>query len=486
MNVRVRYAPSPTGLQHIGGLRTALFNYLFARASGGTFVLRIEDTDRARYDEDALRDIFDTFDWLGISWDEGPEVGGRFGPYFQSERVELHQQHARQLVEQGDAYYAYDESGDEETQESRAGYDRRGRDLSEEQRAEYEQQGIKPVIRFKAPLEGETVLEDLLLGRVKRKNKDVVPDPVLLKSDGFPTYHLANVVDDHYMQITHVLRAQEWVPTAPVHLQLYRAFGWEPPQFCHLPVVLGKDGQKLSKRHGATSVIDFRRQGYLPEALMNYVVRLGWSYDDSRELFTKEELEKLFSLERLNKSPGAFDYKKLEWFNGVYIRERSDQDIFDLITPYLQEAELVQEPMTSEEQEIVTGAIPIIKERLKTLSDAPQLLRFLFVEIEGYDPAELIPKKTTPEEARRALEEALALLPTAMEKDESEREELFRARAEELGMKLGTLLMPLRVAITGSKVSPPLFESIGLLGYEKSVARVRNAIEFLKSEGTNG
>jgi glutamyl-tRNA synthetase len=467
-------------------LRTALFNYLFSRAAGGTFLLRIEDTDQARYDESALQDIFDTFAWLGMTWDEGPEVGGPHAPYFQSERLDLYRSHAEQLVEQGDAYWAYDAPDEHEAQDSKAGYDRRGRYLTDEQKAEYQRQGIKPVVRFKAPLEGETVIDDVLLGKVKRKNKDVVPDPVLLKSDGFPTYHLANVIDDHYMEITHVLRAQEWVPSAPVHVQLYRAFGWEPPQFCHLPVVLGKDGQKLSKRHGATSVIEFRRQGYLPEALMNYVVRLGWSYDDSRELFTKEELESLFSLERLNKSPGAFDYKKLEWFNGVYIRERSDEDIRELIRPYMEDAGLVHSPPTAEEEEILRGAVPIIKERLKTLSDAPTLLRFLFQEVEDYDPGELIPKKMSAGEARAALEEALALLPTAIEHDEEKREELFRARAEELGMKLGSLLMPLRVAITGSKVSPPLFESIGLLGYEKSVERVERAIEFLRSEESNG
>jgi glutamyl-tRNA synthetase len=484
MEVRVRYAPSPTGLQHIGGVRTALFNYLFARSQGGTFVLRIEDTDRERYSDEALQDIYDTFSWLGFRWDEGPDVGGPYAPYFQSQRVETYRRRAEELVERGYAYYAYDPP--EEQSHGKEGYDRRGRYLSEEQIEQYKAQGVVPVIRFKGPLEGETAFEDLLLGRVKRKHKDIIPDPVLLKSDGYPTYHLANVVDDHEMQITHILRAQEWVSSAPLHVLLYQAFGWEPPTYCHLPMVLGKDGQKLSKRHGATSVIEFRRQGYLPEALINYLARLGWSYDESTELFTREELERLFRVERLNKSPGAFDYKKLEWFNGVYIRERSDAALRDLILPFLQEAGLVSTPPTAEEQSILDGAMPLIKERLKRLSEAPDLMRFLLKDELEYDVNEAIPKKMDARATLSMLREARTLLQGAAQRSDEENEETFRARAEELEVKLGSLLMPLRVAITGSRVSPPLFGSIRLLGEEKSLERVDKVIQLLEDEEEHG
>jgi len=333
---------------------------------------------------------------------------------------------------------------------------------------------------------GETAFEDLLLGRVKRKHKDIIPDPVLLKSDGYPTYHLANVVDDHEMQITHILRAQEWVSSAPLHVLLYQAFGWEPPTYCHLPMVLGKDGQKLSKRHGATSVIEFRRQGYLPEALINYLARLGWSYDESTELFTREELERLFRIERLNKSPGAFDYKKLQWFNGVYIREKSDAGLRDLILPFLQEADLVSTPPTAEEQSILDGAMPLIKERLKLLSEAPDLMRFLLKDELEYDVKEAIPKKMDAQATLRMLREARTLLQDAAQRSDEENEETFRARAEELEVKLGSLLMPLRVAITGSRVSPPLFGSIRLLGEEKSLERVDKVIQLLEDEEEHG
>ena len=260
MEVRVRYAPSPTGLQHIGGVRTALFNYFFARANGGKFILRVEDTDRERYSDESLQDLYDTLRWLGISWDEGPLVGGPYGPYIQSERFDLYKQYAEQLVRDGKAYNCYCsperlEQVRLEQQMSKSevqGYDRHCRNLGESERAALEKQGIRPVIRLKVPTEGKTTFTDVLMGDITRRNRDVSPDPVLLKSDGFPTYHLANVIDDHMMGITHIMRAQEWIPSGPLHILLYEAFGWEPPLYCHLPMVMGKDGQKLSKRHGST------------------------------------------------------------------------------------------------------------------------------------------------------------------------------------------------------------------------------------------
>ncbi|TVQ98937.1 MAG: glutamate--tRNA ligase [Spirochaetaceae bacterium] len=488
MSVRVRYAPSPTGLQHIGGVRTALFNYFFARSRGGTFILRVEDTDRERYDERALQDIYDTFAWLGISWDEGPGVDGPHAPYFQSQRLELYQQYASQLIEQGAAYYAYDTPEElaamrEEQGEKGSGYDRRGRNCTAEQIADYQARGVVPVIRFKGPLEGETSFEDMILGRVKKKNKDITPDPVLLKSDGFPTYHLANVVDDHHMQITHILRAQEWIPSAPLHLQLYRAFGWEPPVFCHLPMVMGKDGQKLSKRHGSTSLIEFRNQGYLPEALINYVSLLGWAYDDKREFFTVTELEQLFDPSRINKAPAVFDYKKLEWFNGNYIRQKSDEALEALVTPILQAAGVVSTPITDGEAAILRGACPLVRERMKYLTEAADIVRFLFTDDLPYQVEDLIPKNHSAAQTVELLELARELVTGFTSRSDEENEERFRVAAEERDLKLGTLLMPLRMAVTASRVSPPLFGSMRLLGEARVLNRIDTVLQLLRTEG---
>lgn len=489
MSVRVRYAPSPTGLQHIGGVRTALFNYFFARSRGGTFILRVEDTDQERYHEEALQDLYDTFSWLGIEWDEGPDKGGEYGPYVQSQRFELYKQYAEQLVEAGHAYYCFCSSERldalrEEQKKSKKGqgYDRRCRDLTAEQREEFRRQGIKPVIRFKVPLEGTTVFSDILLGEMKKKNKDIPPDPVLLKSDGFPTYHLANVVDDHLMKITHIMRAQEWIPSGPLHVLLYQAFGWEIPQYCHLPMVMGKDGQKLSKRHGDTSVIEFRRQGYLPEALINYISLLGWSYDDKREFFSREEFEKLFTLEKLNKAPAVFDYKKLEWFNGQYIREKSDEELIGYVLPYLIKDGLVSDPPTAEQNTVIRNMMPLMKERLHLLKDISELSRFLLQEIESCDIEDVIPKKMDVPGTLKILKAGRPVIAAFEENGEEKTEELLRLKAEEMEVKLGAMLMPVRVAITGTRTSPPLFGSIRLLGMEKTLERIDRVISLLESE----
>lgn len=488
MSVRVRYAPSPTGLQHIGGVRTALFNYFFARSEGGTFILRVEDTDRERYSDEALTDLYDTFEWLGIRWDEGPDVGGKYGPYVQSERAELYRDYARKLVDAGRAYPCYCsaerlEQVRQEQQKAKAklqGYDRRCRDLTEEERKAYEEQGITPVIRLKVPLQGKTSFQDVLLGEVTRKNEDVNPDPVLLKTDGFPTYHLANVVDDRLMEITHILRAQEWLPSGPLHVILYEAFGWEPPVYCHLPMVMGKDGQKLSKRHGSTSMREFRFEGYLPEAVINYVSMVGWSYDDEREFFTKEDLEQLFDIKKINKAPGVFDYKKLAWFNGQYIRKKDDRELQELLLPYLRKEKIIADPPTDTEQEVLDGMMPLVKERLKQLTEIADVVRFLFQDVEIDNPEELIPKKGTVEDAKAALKAGLELLRGFGGRTDEENETLFRDAAEKLDMKLGALLMPLRIAVTGSSASPPLFGSIRLLGVDVAAERVKRALQLLE------
>jgi glutamyl-tRNA synthetase len=482
--VRVRYAPSPTGLQHVGSVRTALFDYLFARSQGGTFVLRIEDTDRERYDEASLQDIYDTFDWLGIHWDEGPDVGGPFAPYIQSERTAIYARYAQQLIDAGRAYHAYD-SADElrterEASDGKAGYDRKFRDMPEDERARYRDSGVPPVVRFRVPLEGRTSVDDVVLGAVSWDNRDIIADPVLVKSDGMPTYHLAAVVDDHLMEITHIMRGPEWLPSSPLHVLIYEALGWTPPLFCHLPLVVGEDGKKLSKRHGATRVLEFRERGYLPEALVNYLARVGWSYDDKQEIFSRAELERIFSLDRINKAPAVFDYQKLEWLNGHYIRAQSPEDLHAAILPFMQDAGLISSPPAPGEADIVREAVPLIQERLKYLSDAPDLIRFVFEDPEYVDVDDMVPRKLDRAQTASLLERVAPLVREIPRLSDEENEALFRAAAEEIGTKLGNLLMPLRVAVTGSRVSPPLFGSIRLVGSDRAEQRVTKALQRLK------
>ena len=486
MSVRVRYAPSPTGYQHIGSVRTALYNYLYARRMGGTFLLRIEDTDRKRLVPDALQDIYDTFAWLGFRWTEGPDMGGPHAPYFQSERLERYAQAASRLISGGHAYRCYctperlenlrkQQEAGEGADPSAQGYDRHCRTLSESERRTLEASGTPSVVRLAVPLEGATTFTDTLLGEITVEHRAVSPDPVLLKSDGFPTYHLGVVVDDHLMEITHVMRGQEWLPSAPIHFLLYRAFGWEPPAFCHLPTIMGKDGHKLSKRLGATSVRDFRAKGYLPQALLNCIAMVGWSYDGQRELFTLKELEELFSLEKLNKSPGVFDYEKLDWFNGMYIRSLSRGELGARIAPWLAQAGL-----PSADPAVLEGVAGLVQERVKTLAEVPAMVRFIFEDPAAPAAADLLPKKGEAAGAIVALERLRDLLPS-LDGAAEESEARLRALAEEMGVKLGDLLMPLRVAVTGSRVSPPLVESIRVMGAEAARRRTDRAIEILKT-----
>ena len=320
-DIRVRYAPSPTGYPHVGNIRTALFNWLYARHSGGSFIVRIEDTDQSRSVEGAIENILESLEWLGIDWDEGPIVGGSFGPYLQSERLSIYHTTVERLLEQGNAYYCIcspEELDSMRKEQQRlgkpTGYDRRCRSA---QHSKNNKSGVNPVVRFATPIEGPPVTSnDLIRGEVKIE-LPVIDDFVILKSDGFPTYHLANVVDDHKMQISHVMRAEEWLPSTPRHVLLYKALAFEPPIFAHLPMILGPDRSKLSKRHGATTLLEYRDEGYLPEAMLNFLVLLGWSLDDKTEVMALKELVENFSLSRIGKSPAIFDIPKLEWMNGV-------------------------------------------------------------------------------------------------------------------------------------------------------------------------
>lgn len=491
MSVRVRYAPSPTGLQHIGGVRTALFNYFFAKANGGKFILRVEDTDRERYSDESLQDLYDTLEWLGVKWDEGPVVGGPYGPYIQSERFAIYQEYAKKLVDMGKAYYCYCsaerlEALRQKQMEKKSpvqGYDGHCRDLTAEQRAELEAQGIRPVIRLKVPREGSTTFHDVLMGDITRDNKDISPDPVLLKSDGFPTYHLANVIDDHLMGITHIMRAQEWIPSGPLHVILYEAFGWQVPTYCHLPMVMGNDGHKLSKRHGSTSVRDFRQKGYLPEALLNYVSLVGWSYDGEKEFFTREELEKCFSLEKINKAPGVFDYQKLDWFNAQYIRRKGDEELADLLMPYLKDAGLLDESS----RDRLVAFVPGIRDRITLLSDIVPMVEFLKDKGEP-EAALLIPKKMDAAGTLNALKNVYETVKAGLDagKNDEELQQDLMDLAQKLGIKNAGVFNPLRTAVTGMAVSPPPFSCIRLLGKEESYRRIERAIAILEKEVNNG
>ncbi|GMO13321.1 MAG: glutamate--tRNA ligase [Treponemataceae bacterium] len=522
MAVRVRYAPSPTGMQHIGGVRTALFNYLFARANGGKFILRLEDTDRTRFAEEYVQNLFDTLSWLGIEWDEGPgEKGGEYAPYVQSERFDLYKKHAEMLIENGTAYYCFCDADRLERirtiqtmNKMPPGYDRNCRHLTADEVSAKLDAKTPYVIRLKVPMEGVTKFGDMLLGDIEWKNEDISPDPVLLKSDGFPTYHLANVVDDHFMHITHVMRAQEWIPSTPLHVLMYQSFGWTPPSFCHLPMVMGSDGQKLSKRHGATSVNEFRARGYIPEALVNYVAMLGCSYEEGRDIFSLADFEKLFKIEHLNKAPAVFDYKKLEWFNGQYMRAFSDGELLRRITPFLTGTGDAALPITATEERplpkvgsAVSGIfadadkcvakdagldsdqtntkllelMPLIKERLHFLTESAEMVSFLFKQVNPPPLADLIPKKLDEAKTKEILHAAIGFVQQLgtidREHGHEQAEELARSEAEKLGIKLGDFMMPIRLALTGSRVSPPLIGAIQILGIDKSVERLKAALE---------
>ncbi len=485
--VRVRFAPSPTGYLHVGGARTALFNWLFARKHNGAFILRIEDTDRTRYQPEAMEDIMEGLRWLDLEWDEGPEVGGDYGPYYQSQRLDIYQKYAQQLVDSGHAYYCYCSSERlaqvREEQRRRGepdlGYDRHCRHLTTKERADYEAQGIVPVVRLKVPLEGRTSFYDVLHGEIAVDNARL-DDLVLLKSDGYPTYHLANVVDDHLMEISHIMRADEWLPSVPKHVLLYEAFGWEPSVFAHLPIILAPEGKgKLSKRHGAVSVLEFRRQGYLPEAMVNFLARVGWAYDDKTEFFTRQELIDKFSLEGVSKSPAAFSYDKLDWMNGAYIRELAQDDLYARLIPFLASGLGLEERELKERKE-TREIVPLIQERLKKLTDAVEWVDFFFVDQISYEPSLLVGKKMTAAESLTALRKAQETLAALPDFGEETLDVALRALADELGLKADQLFGIIRVAATGKKVAPPLFGTLSILGRERGLERLDNALKMLE------
>jgi glutamyl-tRNA synthetase len=483
----VRYAPSPTGYPHVGNIRTALFNWLFARHSGGRFILRIEDTDVARKVEGAVEAILDSLRWLGLDWDEGPEVGGDYGPYFQSERLDIYREVAHQLVRQGHAYFCYcspqrlaQMREEQRRRKQPPGYDRRCRELTPQERRRWEAEGIAPVVRFKTPLEGQTRFHDLIRGEVVFDNS-TLDDFVLLKSDGYPTYHLANVVDDHLMRISHVLRADEWLASTPRHVLLYQALDYEPPVFAHLTMILGSDRSKLSKRHGATSIAEYQEQGYLPEAVLNFLALLGWSLDDKTELLTREELIKYFSLGRLSKTAAIFNMEKLNWMNGVYIRRLSLEEFAARARPFLERGlpSGIERPLP---EDYLMQILPLVQERVKVLAELPQLVDFFFVDQLDYDAGLLLGKSLSRETGLQALTTALRKLEELESFEAASLEALLRPLAGELGLKTGDFFGLLRVATTGRTAAPPLFQTMAVLGRERCLRRIARAVQRLEGE----
>jgi glutamyl-tRNA synthetase len=475
--VRVRFAPSPTGDLHVGNIRTALFDWAYARHTNGTFVFRIEDTDRERVTDHYIKAAADTLKWLGLDWDEGPEVGGPFGPYLQSERLSIYQEWADRFLAQGDAYLCFCTNEELEARREAAkeanrppGYDGACRNLSEADRKKFADSGRKPVIRMRMP-DGATTFQDLIRGEVTFEHK-FVPDFVLMRNDGSPLYTLAVAVDDVLMKITHILRGEDLLSSTPRQIRVYQAMGVATkdfPVFAHLPFVMGSDNTKLSKRNGEVSIAWYRERGFLPEAICNYLALLGWSPGDDRENVTLNEIVELFDVSRVNASPARFDMKKLEAINGEKIRGLGIDDLLERSLPFLKDAGVIKGSL--DEIEVVRKALPLIQERIITLSEVVPMLTFLFGE--RVTIADEVKAKNLDESALTTLAKAKSALEKVKSWNESEIESALRAELlESMGLKPRIAFTPVRIAATGSHISPPLFESLALLGRERTLARI--------------
>jgi len=469
--VRVRYAPSPTGALHLGGARTALFNFLFARQRGGRFLLRIEDTDQQRYSPESETQLREGLRWLGLQWDEGPDVGGPHAPYVQSQRLPLYRQAADDLLKTGAAYRCF--CTPERLQAMRAEqrarkeperYDGRCASIPTAEAERRAAAGERFVIRQRIPRTGTTTVPDLILGLVTFQN-ETLDDHVLLKSDGFPTYHLAFAVDDHAMEISHIIRGVDWLPSAPKHVLLFQAFGWDLPVLAHLPLVLGKDRQRLAKRHGAKDVLEYRDAGYLPEAVDNFIAFLGWSPGTEEEIFTLGELIQRFSLEKVQPSPAVANLDRLDWLNGQFIRRLNPRDL----------AARLAERMPEIPPERLEPLVPLIQERLRTLAEGPPMLEFFFTAPDGYDPATLVPKGRDAAGTSAALTAASSFLREISDWSPQVLDTGLREVATRIDWTTKDFFMALRVAVTGRTVTPPLIESMVHLGKAETVARLERS-----------
>ncbi len=468
--VRVRFAPSPTGYMHIGGARTTIFNYLFARHHDGSFVLRIEDTDRVRSTKESEEAILRDLKWLGLSWDESVDVGGPYGPYRQSERMDIYRRYAEKLLKEGKAYKCY--CTEEELEQRRKEaiskglppkYDGRCRNLSEEEKKKFEEEGRKPSLRFRVDDEGpDIVVHDLIRGDVSFK-RDVIGDFVIMRKDNTPTYNFACVIDDYLMKITHVIRGEEHLSNTPRQLLLYEALGFEPPLFAHVSMILGPDRTKLSKRHGDTSLEEYRKKGYLPDALFNYLALLGWSPGDDREILSKEELIELFSLERVAKSPAVFDMGKLNWMNGIYIRKTPDEKLLDMLLPYFEEM-----GVDVSKRKYLLLITKALKDNLEVLSDIKEKARIFFERPE----VEFEFKKEDIEILNLFIEE----ISDDVNGNPDKALEFLKKYIKKTGKKAGKVLPPLRMALTGEKHGVELNWVVAILGKEECVERIKEVI----------
>ncbi len=478
-SVRVRFAPSPSGDLHVGNIRTALYDWAYARHTGGTFVFRIEDTDSARVTDEYIAAAVESMRWLGLDWDEGPDKGGPYGPYRQSERLDLYKEWAQRFVDSGHAYLCYESTEEAEARVERQkaakeapSYDGHSRNLTPEQRAAYEAEGRKPVVRFKMP-EGTTTFTDLIRGEVTFEN-NLIPDFVLMRADGSPLYTLAVAVDDVLMKITHVVRGEDLLSSTPRQIAVYRGMGLAEedfPVFAHLPFVMGSDNSKLSKRHGAVNISQYRADGYLPEAMCNYLALLGWSFGDGeREEFDKAEMAEAFTLDRVNKSAARFDPKKLDSINAAWVRRLDAADLQGRILPFLQRAGLIGEEPSQEDLRLLAGGAPLVQERMVRLDEAAGMLGFLFKA----DDAVVIEDDARPQLDASVLEASIKALEELGEFTTPEIEAALRAALiEGLGLKPKVAFGAVRVALTGRRVSPPLFESMELLGRDRTLLRLR-------------
>lgn len=480
--VRVRFAPSPTGYLHIGNAKTALLNWFFAKREGGTFILRIEDTDVERHVSGAVDVIFESLRWLGLNWDEGPEVGGDQGPYFQSQRQELYREKAQSLLRQGKAYKCFCTPEELEAEREKARKEKRPPRYSGKCReltlAQLEERENDPcVIRFSVP-EGKTVFTDLVYGETSFDNKEI-GDFVIQKANGMPTFHLAVVADDISMRVSHVIRGEGHLSNTPRHVLLFQALGEPLPQFVHQPMILGHDGKPLSKRHGATNVLQFRDEGFLPEAIVNYLALLGWSPGDDREVLSVEELVELFTLEGLKKSAGVFNYKKLQWINGQHIRRLDKTDFANRVRSVLQQEGFLPSELSGQQENWTHRLAEVCQEKIPVLTDIVLYSDFFFRPVTHYDE-----KGEKKHWGKDGVADILLQVSDALDQLSDFREpEIERACAkivEEDGMKLGDLIHPARLALTGKTVGPGFYAVVELLGKEESVKRLQAAVRYIQ------
>jgi glutamyl-tRNA synthetase len=473
--VRVRFAPSPTGFLHIGSLRTALYNFLFAKHHGGVCILRIEDTDRTRLVEGAMEEQINSLAWAGVTFDEGPHVGGQHGPYVQSERFHLYREYGMKLIETGHAYYAFDTSEELDAMRERqqkAGiapkYDRSTMrnqyTLGESETQRLLSENAPHVIRLKVPLGQDVRFADLIRGEVIVAGREI-DDQILLKSDGFPTYHLANVVDDHLMEITHVIRAEEWLPSTPKHVLLYEAFGWTAPQFAHVPLLLNPDRSKMSKRHGDVMVRDFAAKGYMPDALVNFVALCGWNPSGDRELYSMKDMIDLFDLARVHKAGAVFDYKKLEWMQGEYLRATDPQTLATQLLPSLTERGYIYIDAA-----YVASVITLLRERITFLHELVDFADYLFSDTVQVDEA--FRAKAWKDDTAALIQAVTERIAAVTTWEASVIHDAVHAYATDAGVKIGQLMSPLRLLVTGRQVGADLFDTMALLGRERTMQRL--------------